>query len=57
MINYQNNIGCYESLEISKRNIIESENLNALQRGLIKNKYLDFMSSPVGCIKNINGEL
>ena len=54
LINFQNNIGCYESLEISKKNIIERQNLNSLQRGLIKNKYIDFMDNPVGCIKNIN---
>ena len=54
LINFQNKIGCYESLEISNNNITESKNLNALQRGLITNKYIDFMTNPVGCIKNIN---
>ena len=54
LINFQNNIGCYESLEISNNNIFESKNQNALQRGILKNKYIDFMFNPVGCIKNIN---
>jgi len=54
LINYDNKIGCYNSLEITSKDILQKENFNSLQRGDIKNKYIDFIIKPVGCIKNIN---
>ena len=31
-------------------------NKNALQRGILKNKYMEFIEHPVNCIKNIDLE-
>jgi hypothetical protein len=54
LINFKNRIGCYDSLKISKKDVIGEDNLNSLQRGSIKDKYIDFMIKPVGCIKSID---
>ena len=53
LFNYNNLIGCYESLKIKKENILNIDNLNSMQRGQIKNTYTDFINKPVSCIKNI----
>ncbi len=54
IFNFENKIGCYQSLQISKENLIKKDNFNSLQRGQIKNRYMNFMVNPVGCINNIN---
>lgn len=53
IFNYNNNVGCYDSLKILNKKIYSS-NLNTLQRGSLKEEYLNFMLDPVGCIKNID---
>ena len=53
IFNYKNRSGCFDSLSTNLENIIE-KNVNSLQRGTLKDKYLDFIKNPVACIKNIN---
>lgn len=53
IFNYKNKIGCYQTLSINKKDLLK-ENLNSLQRGSLKEKYIDFMYNPVGCVKNID---
>jgi ADP-heptose:LPS heptosyltransferase len=54
IFNWKNNIGCYESLHVFKKNLIKSNNLNLLQRGSMKKKYIDYMLNPVGCVKHLD---
>jgi len=53
VFNYENKVGCYQYLSIKKSNLLK-KNLNLLQRGSIKNSYVNLMKYPVGCVKNIN---
>jgi len=53
IFNYENNVGCYQSLSIFKEVLLKKK-FNSLQRGSIKKEYVNFMINPVGCIKNIN---
>ena len=54
IFNYRGKSGCYFSLNLSKKEILNIKNLNALQRGTNKSTYVDFISNPVGCIDKIN---
>ena len=54
IFNYNNLVGCYQSLKISKDKVINMKNFNSLQRGRLKNNYIYFIDNPVGCQKNIN---
>lgn len=53
LFNFKNKIGCFDSLSINKKNILNN-NLNSLQRGNLKKEYKNFVNKPVRCIKNIN---
>jgi len=53
IFNFKNNIGCYDSMKKNKNEIINNSNLKDLQRGSLKNKYVNFIINPVNCIKNI----
>ena len=53
LFNFENKIGCYDTLKLPKKKIIESKNLNLYQRGEMVNKYIDFMNYPVGCVYEI----
>jgi len=53
VFNYENKIGCFQNLSIKKNNLLE-KNMNFLQRGAIKNSYVNLMKYPVGCVKNLN---
>ena len=53
LFNYNNLVGCYESLKIKKENLLKIGNINSMQRGQIKKTYTDFIDEPVSCIKNI----
>ena len=53
VFNYENKVGCYQYLSIKKNNLLK-KNLNLLQRGSIKNSYVNLMKHPVGCVKNLN---
>ena len=54
IFNYKGKSGCYFSLNLNKQEILNIQNLNALQRGTNKLTYVDFISNPVGCINKIN---
>ena len=54
IFNYNNLVGCYQSLKISKDKVINLKNFNSLQRGNLKKKYIYFIDNPVGCQKNIS---
>ena len=54
IFNYKGKSGCYFSLNLNKQEILNINNLNALQRGTNKSTYVDFISNPVGCIDKIN---
>ena len=54
IFNYKGKSGCYFSLNLNKQEILNINNLNALQRGTNKLTYVDFISNPVGCIDKIN---
>ena len=54
IFNYNNNVGCYQTLELANKDFYKKLNLNSLQRGKIKDKYINFMIKPVGCIKNLD---
>ena len=53
IFNYENKAGCYQYLS-TKKNYVLKNNLNFLQRGSIKNSYVNLMKYPVGCVKNLN---
>ena len=54
IFNYNGKSGCYFSLNLNKQEILNTNNLNSLQRGTNKSTYVDFISNPVGCIDKIN---
>tara|TARA_Y100000590_G_scaffold77977_1_gene86554 strand:+ start:926 stop:2077 length:1152 start_codon:yes stop_codon:yes gene_type:complete len=54
IFNFNNASGCYQTHKITRNNLKKIENSNALQRGQLKNDYQKFMTSPVGCVKNID---
>ncbi|MDC0057052.1 hypothetical protein OAJ74_02745 [Alphaproteobacteria bacterium] len=53
VFNYENKVGCYQNLSIEKSDLFKKK-LNLLQRGSIKNSYVNLMKHPVGCVKNLN---
>ena len=54
ILNYNNKIGCYDSLQVSKSKILKHNNLKTLQRGDLKKNYINLIFNPVNCLKNIN---
>ena len=54
IFNYNNNYGCFDSLQINKLDFSKIYNLNALQRGSIKEYDEKFIDNPVSCLKNID---
>ena len=57
VFNYKNKIGCYDSLSIEKKTILGLKNFNILQRGKIKESYVNFVFNPINCLKKINKQL
>jgi len=53
---YENNYGCYDKLLLSKTDILQSKNLNKLQRGNLKKNYLNLYISSINCYKFFDGE-
>ena len=58
-IEFNNNCGCYDSLKIKKQVVTNMKNLNSLQRGNLKNNYINLYINSVNCyryfdIKKIN---
>ena len=54
IFNYNNKVGCFDSLQVSKKIILNLSNLNHLQRGAIKQSYINFIDNPVKCLKKID---
>jgi len=54
VFNLDGKTGCFHSLAINRDNFFKIKNLNSLQRGNIKDSYIDLISKPVGCVENIN---
>ena len=54
VFNFNNNVGCYDSLKVNKKKILQLNNLNKLQRGNLKESYVKLVSNPVNCLKKIN---
>ena len=54
IFNFNNKIGCYDSLKIEKKFLMKKDKLNELQRGNLKKKYINFVSNPVNCLQNID---
>ena len=52
--NYKNRVGCYDTLEITKNEILNLTNFNILNRGRAKKNILFYLLNPVGCIKTLN---
>ena len=52
--NHKNKVGCYDTLEIKQKEILNLSNLNVLQRGQAKKNILFYLLNPVGCIKKLN---
>ena len=54
IFNYDNNYGCFDSLQINKLDFDKVNNLNSLQRGSSAKYNEKFIDNPVSCLKNIN---
>jgi len=54
IFNYDNNYGCFDSLQINKFDFSKIDNLNSLQRGSSTKYNEKFIDNPVSCLKNIN---
>ncbi len=54
IFNFNNKIGCYESIKTKKSNIINLNNFNLLQRGKIKKYYIHYLLNPVGCLQSLD---
>ena len=54
IFNYDNNYGCFDSLQINKLDFSKIDNLNSLQRGSSSKSNEKFIDNPVSCLKNIN---
>ena len=54
VFNYNNKIGCYDSLAIQKKTILKLKKLQILQRGSLKINYVNLVSNPVNCLQQIN---
>ena len=54
IFNFENKSGCYDSLKINKEKVLNLNDLQSLQRGNLKNNYVNFVANPVNCLKNIS---
>jgi len=54
IFNYKNMSGCYDSLKITFNDLMKLNNNNSLQRGKVKDNYINFIKNPVNCLSNIN---
>ena len=57
IFSYKNSVGCFDTLKVKKNEILNLKNFNSLQRGSLKENYINFINNPVGCQKNINLEI
>ena len=51
---YKNRVGCYDTLEIKQKEILNLSNFNVLKRGQTKKNNLFDLLNPVGCIKKLS---
>ena len=51
---YKNKVGCYDSLGIQKKDILELKSFKELQRGKLKKNYVNLIFNPVNCLKKID---
>ena len=54
IFNFKNMSGCYDSLKITFGDLTKLNNTNSLQRGQIKDSYVNFIKNPVSCLSNID---
>jgi len=54
IFNYENRIGCYDTLGITKNEILYLSNFNVLKRGKTNKSILFYLLNPVGCIKTLS---
>ena len=54
IFNFKNTSGCYDSLKITFDDLTKLNNNNSLQRGQVKDNYINFIKNPVSCLSNIN---
>ena len=54
IFNYNKKVGCYDSILVSKKEIIELSKIRTLNRRNIKNSFLFYLSNPVGCVRELN---
>ena len=51
---YKDRVGCYDTLGVNQKEILNLSNFNILKRGQAKKNILFYLLNPVGCIKKIN---
>ncbi|MBI04267.1 MAG: hypothetical protein CMI96_00440 [Pelagibacteraceae bacterium] len=56
IFSYNNSNGCYDTLKLKKKNILDLKNFNSLQRGSVKNNLINYLFQPVGCVKYLESE-
>ena len=54
VFNYNDGIGCYDSLNVQKKTIIKLKNLQKLQRNIHQKDLVKLISNPVNCLKKVN---
>ena len=54
LFNFNNKTGCYDSISVSKQDILKSGDSNFYQNRNIKNSFLFYLSNPVGCVRELN---
>jgi len=54
IFSFNKKIGCYSSLQVKQKKILDLENFNQLQRREIKKNNLFYLLNPVGCVESIN---
>jgi len=54
IFSFNKKIGCYSSLKVKQKKILNLENFNELQRREIKQNNIFYLLNPVGCVESIN---
>ena len=54
LFNINNSMGCFDTHKMKYSDIMKKNLKKNLHRGIVKNKYNEFMIEPVECIKNID---
>jgi len=56
ILNYDSQHGCYDTLQKKEKEILNSSNINLLNRGNLNESYKFFIQNPVGCVRSIDLE-